>query len=266
MRLLCSFLVRDFIEQTSYRLAFGLSLFRLFFNIFIFYFISQVVGENVAPELARYNTDYFSFIVIGIAFNGYLSVGLHSFSDGLRQAQNSGTLEAMIMTPAPLAGIILGSAFWSYTFATFQAAIFLGMGFLLGADFSQANWLTGSVSFVLSLILYASLGIMAAGIIAVIKRGDPITSLVTQLATLFGGVYFPIEVLPSWLQPISKLVPVTYALEAMRLSLLKGASFAELRTGLFVLAILCLFFFPLSLFIFRLAIHQARKDGSLTHY
>ena len=86
------------------------------------------------------------------------------------------------------------------------------------------------------------------------------------LASLLGGVYYPITVLPDWLQLLSRLVPVTYALRAMRLALLQGAPFAELIPDILALAFFAVLFLPLSLVAFRYAVQRARVDGSLTHY
>lgn len=266
LRLLWAFLERDFVEETSYRLSFFMSLFSVIFGAFTFYFLAQLVDARTIPALAEYNTDYFSFVLIGIAFNGYFTVGLNSFSRGLRQAQNTGTLEAMIMTPAPLPGIVVGSAVWGYAYATLRVFVYLLLGVLLGVRFTHANVVGGLVGLALSIMAFASLGIMAAGIITVIKRGDPVTAILTQLATLLGGIYFPITVLPGWLQTISRLLPVTYAVDVMRLALLKGAGWAELRPNLLTLAGFCVVLFPLSLLIFRLAVERARLEGTLTHY
>ena len=65
---------------------------------------------------------------------------------------------------------------------------------------------------------------------------------------------------------ISALVPVTYAVRVMRLSLLVGASWAELLPDLLVLLGFTIVLFPTSLVVFHYAVERARKDGSLTHY
>ncbi len=265
-RSLWAFFMRDLVEETSYRLSFALSMLGVFFSAFTFYFLSQIFQDGAAAAMAPYGSDYFSFVLIGIAFNGYFSVGLNSFARGLRRAQNTGTLEAMVMTPAPLSIIVIGSAVWGYAFSTFRVLVYLGLGALLGVSLAGANVLGGLVSLVLAIVAFASLGIMAAGIITVIKRGDPVTTILTQVATLLGGIYFPISVLPEWLQWFSRVLPITYALEAMRLALLKGAGWDELRPNLLVLAGFCIVLFPLSLWVFRFAVERARLDGTLTHY
>jgi ABC-2 type transport system permease protein len=265
--LLRAFLVRDFYTEISYRLNFFLGIGGIFLRAILFYFLALFIGEAAAPLLRDYNGDYFAFVLIGIAFGSYFGVGLTGFAGALRQAQTTGTLEAMMMTPTPVSLIVVGSAVWSYTYTTFRVLVYLLIGtLLLGMNLSGANYLGALVSLVLSIIAFASIGIITASVIMVIKRGDPITAVFGNLANIIGGVFYPVEILPGWLQIIANLLPITYALHAMRLSLLSGATWPELTRDLLALAIFCLVLFPLSLIIFRAAVNRARLEGSLTHY
>jgi ABC-2 type transport system permease protein len=264
--LLWAFLRRDYLTQLSYRSAFLLSFVGIFFRTATFFFISQFVGEMADPTLASYGVDYFSFVIIGLAFNLYFEIGLNAFASGLREAQTTGTLEAMMLTPTPVSALVVGSAVWSYAFTTLKVFIYLAIGSLLGLDLSRANWGLALLGLGLSVIAFASIGIIAASVIMVIKRGDPVTTLIAAVSALVGGVYYPVEVLPTWLQFFSYLVPITYALRVMRYSLLVGASVGDVAVDLLVLVGFCLLFFPLSLLLFRWAVDVARRDGSLAQY
>ena len=216
--------------------------------------------------LGQYGGDYFAFVLIGLALNPYFDLGLSGFARAIRQAQTTGTLEAMMMTPTPVSLLVIGSAVWSYTFVTIQVVIYLLLGMWLGVDLSNANLAAAFVGLLISIVAFASIGIMAASIIMVIKRGDPITAIISNVAALVGGVYYPLEILPDWLQPLAQLVPLTYALRVMRLALLNGATWAELRSDFFALILFCVILLPLALIIFRLAVDWSRRDGSLSHY
>ena len=267
LHLLRAFLIRDFYTETSYRFAFLVGIGGILFRAFIFYFLAQFIGSSAAPLLADYDGDYFAFVIIGIALGGYFGVGLSGFARALRQAQTTGTLEALMMTPVPVPMVIVGSAVWSYAYTTFRVLVYLLVGvLLLGLNLSGANVPAALLILLLGVISFASIGILAASVIMVVKRGDPVTALFGNLANLVGGVYYPIEVMPAWLQTIAKLLPITYALRGMRLALLTSASWAELASDLWALLLFCLVLFPLSLLIFRFAVNRARADGSLAQY
>ena len=266
LNLFWAFLRRDYLTQLSYRAAFLLSFVGIVFRAITFFFIARFVGDIADPTLASYGVDYFSFVIIGLAFNLYFGLGLNAFAGALREAQTTGTLEAMMMTPTPVPVLIVGSAVWSYAFTTFRVFIYLALGLLLGVDLSRANWPLALFGLVISVIAFASIGIIAASIIMIIKRGDPVTAIIANISALVGGVYYPIEVLPDWLQTVSYLVPITYALRIMRYSLLAGATAVELAPDLLILSGFCVVLFPLSLLLFRRAVDIARRDGSLAQY
>lgn len=266
MRLLLSFFLRDFHIQASYRLAFFLSLFGIFFRAFTFFFISRLVGDAAAPYLAGFDGDYFAFVLIGIAFNQYFSTGLSAFAAALRRAQTTGTLEAVLMTPTPVGTMVVGSALWSYFFTTVQVGVYLLLGMTLGLDLSAANWPLALVALLLSIVVFASIGILSAGVIMIIKRGDPITGLLASVFALLGGIYYPISLLPEWLETIARLLPITYALNVMREALINGASWPMVRADFVVLLGFAAILFPLSLWVFSQAVTVARREGTLTHY
>jgi ABC-2 type transport system permease protein len=261
-----AFLIRDFQTELSYRVSFLLNFSGVFLASVTYFFLSRLLGDSVTPLLEPYGGDYFAFAIIGVAFASYFGLGLNGFARALREAQTTGTLEAMMMTPAPVSTIVVGSAAWSYAFTTFRVLVYIVLGMLLGLDLRGANYLAALVTLLIAIVAFASIGIIAAGIIMVIKRGDPVTSLFNNVAALIGGVYYPITVMPDWLQAIARLLPITYALNAMRLALLTGATWAEILPDLLVLTAFAVVLFPLSLFVFARAVEWARRDGSLTHY
>jgi ABC-2 type transport system permease protein len=72
--------------------------------------------------------------------------------------------------------------------------------------------------------------------------------------------------MPEWLQRLSRLIPITYSLDAMRRALLTDASFQELLPDIVALIVFCVLLIPSSLLIFRYAVHRAKVDGSLAHF
>jgi ABC-2 type transport system permease protein len=79
-------------------------------------------------------------------------------------------------------------------------------------------------------------------------------------------VYYPVAILPPAFEWISRLLPITYSLHAMRLALLQGASWAALLPDILALIVFSIVLMPLGLRTFRYAVQKAKKEGSLTHY
>lgn len=262
-----AFVRRDFINETSYKLSFLMQLFGIIISILTFFYISKLVGNIGVSYLRPYGGNYFSFVLIGIAFYGYLGVSMRSLSESIREGQMLGTLEALLVTQTEISTIILSSSLYSFIWASFRVAVYLLLGvFVFGINMSNANLLGASLILLLTILSFSGLGIISASFIMIVKRGDPISWAFTSVSGLLGGLYYPISVLPGWLQKFSYLLPVTYSLEGMRLALLKGYSLSELMPSILALVIFSIIILPLSILIFGYAVRRAKMDGTLTQY
>ena len=95
-----SFIRRDMLEETSYRFSFFMQIIEILMTVTVIFFFSKMLPPEVMGKyLNRYGGDYFTFAIIGIAFYGYFRVGISIYSKTVRQAQTTGTLEAMLSTP-----------------------------------------------------------------------------------------------------------------------------------------------------------------------
>jgi ABC-2 type transport system permease protein len=262
-----SFLKRDISIALSYRLSFILQIGGILFNVASFYFLSRLFGNALVPQLQEYGGDYFSFVLIGLAFSGYLGLSLSSFASSIREGQMTGTLEIMLLSPTRLSSILLSSSLWPYLLTTINVIFYLVLGALVfGFNISHANIITALVVLILSVASFSGIGILSAAVVLVIKKGDPITWIFGGVSSLLAGVYYPISVLPDWLTPLSRILPMTYALDAMRLAMLKGYSLYEVRMDVLVLTGFTLVLTSLAFFAFRGALKRAKREGSLVQY
>ena len=262
-----TFIKRDFIIATSYRFAFLLQIAGILFSVLTFYFLARMFGGTAVPYLEPYGGDYFSFVLIGIAFSTYLMTGLGSFSGSIRNEQMMGTLEAMLVTPTRTSVIIVFSALWNFIFTSIRVLAYLLVGvFLFDVNMSNANIVAALITLILTIICFSSLGILSASFIMVLKQGDPINWAFSAVSGLLGGVFYPITVLPQWLQNFSHILPITYSLRAMRHALLQGYSLAALAPDIVALALFSLVMLPLGIVAFKFAVRRAKEDGSLIQY
>jgi ABC-2 type transport system permease protein len=267
MSVATAFLKRDFSLELSYRLSFTFHIFGILFNVASFYFLSRLFGAGLVPQLQEYGGDYFSFVLIGLAFNGYLGLSLSNFSGSIREGQMTGTLEIMLLSPSRLSSILLSSSLWPYVMTTVNVIVYLVVGILVfGFNVSQANILTALVVLIVSIASFSGIGILSAAVVLVVKKGDPIAWIFGGVSTLLAGVYYPIAVLPDWLTPLSHVLPMTYALDAMRLAMLKGASIFDVRIDILALLGFTAVLTPLAFFAFRKALKRAKREGSLIQY
>ena len=109
-----AFFKRDLSMALSYRLSFIMQIAGIFFSMALFYFLSLLFGNTLVPQLEQYGGDYFSFVLIGLAFSGYMGLSLSSFAQSIREGQTMGTLEIMLLSPTRLSAIRMSSSLWPY--------------------------------------------------------------------------------------------------------------------------------------------------------
>ncbi len=242
------------------------SVITICFTFFFLALLFRQVPGGVA-SLGRYGGDYFGFALVGAAFSTYFDSALRTFGHGVRQAQITGTFEAMLATPLSLSVAVGGSGVYPLVFHTARVALFLGLGALLvPGGFAAANWSAALLVFIATVGSALVFGVFSAGFIVWFKQGDPVTGAFAGLSWLFAGILYPVEILPLPAQKIALALPMTHALEGLRLTLLSGATVQEVKGPLTTLTLIGVIGLPLSLMWFRLAVRRARVAGSLAKY
>ena len=89
------------------------------------------------------------------------------------------------------------------------------------------------------------------------------THVIIALLLLISGVYYPISVLPHWMQVAAQFSPATYVLDGVRASLLEGASLTAAWPQIWPLLIIGAITLPLGLKIFEWAERYAKRTGKL---
>jgi ABC-2 type transport system permease protein len=266
LRKMGSFLHRDLIDAASYKLSFIFSVVGILMSSATFYFISRLIAPGTA-SLAAYGGDYFSFALIGIAFSGPLGVFQEGLPQVVRSAQVSGTLEALLVTRTSMPVILFGSSLYPLVFALLRTAVQIALAVVVfGMRMGHVNAPAFLLVLILTAVCFVSLGMLSASFLLVYKLGNPVSWLFGSVSGLLGGMLFPVAVLPPWLRGLSFFLPITHALEGLRLSLLASTSFARVLPSIAALAVFSAVLLPLGFWTFRLAIRKAKRDGTLTHY
>jgi ABC-2 type transport system permease protein len=114
-----------------------------------------------------------------------------------------------------------------------------------------------------SALAFGSLGIILGGIILVVKRGEALVGVAMYALGILGGAFFPISVLPPWLETIASLLPTHFAFHGLRAAIFLGRDWATDALALLAFAAVGL---PLASYLFRRAVDHTRKAGTLNQY
>ena len=262
-----SFIRRDYIIASSYKLNFFLSFLSSTFPVISLFFISKLVGGSSTSSLEKYGGSYFSFALIGISFTRFFQLAVDTFSGSIKRAQSAGCLEAILSSQTDSKTVVVLSSVYSFLSSGIQLIFMILLGILFfNFSFANCNILSTSISFLISLIAFVSIGIFSAAGTVIFKQGEPVGWFFGAVSALLSGSVFPVSVMPEWLQYISAILPTTYALDALRLSMLQNFSLDMLGYRLVILATMALILFPLSLKTFQWAVERGKKDGTLMQY
>jgi ABC-2 type transport system permease protein len=266
MSLPAAFLRRDFRLQRSYRLQFLAQLLGPLLSLVSFVFLARLV-PNGQTSLRPYGSDYFTFVLVGSGIAAFFSTGLVSFSDTLGREQATGTLEALLVTPNDPRMLLAAGALWPFCFSAVQLAVYFLAGLtVLGARISLGNLALVAVILALSLIAFSGLGLLAAAVLIQTKRAVIMVGMVGAAFAILGGVMYPVSVLPHWLQGLAHLLPITYGLDAVRLSLMASPNLATIARDSLALIGFSIILLPGSLVLFGWSVDRARREGTLAHY
>jgi len=261
-----SFLVRDFLITTSYRVAFAFQMTSIMIGVAFFYYMGAVIGST-SELLKPYGGNFFAFLIIGVAFVDYVTNSLQTFASSIREGQMVGTLEMLLVSPVPAPVIILSSSLWSYVFSSIRFTVFMGTGALLfDLQLGGANFGGVCLVLLLSILYLMGLGIIGAGLVLVLKQERAFTSIMTYSAILLGGVAYPVEVLPFGLRKLAEYLPFTHSITALRQATLANYTWSQLLPELMIITAYAMVLLPLGLFFFTLCLNKVKKNGTLSHY
>lgn len=267
MRLAWAFFKRDAIIALSYRAAFVVQLAGNLLLLGLFYFMAKTVGGQNVPSLTRYGGNFLAFLLIGIALTDCVGVSLTTFASQIREAQTTGTLEVTLMAPVSLPVMLILSSLWNYFFSSIRFFLYLIFGALLyGVSLGNANVPAAAVIFLLTVLSFMGLGILWAGVVMVVKRGETMMTAMAYVVLLVSGVLFPTAMLPAWLQTVAAFIPLTPALEGMRLALLRGASLAQVWPMVAQLAAFAVVLMAVGIAGFNQTVRVAKRAGSLAQF
>jgi ABC-2 type transport system permease protein len=228
-------------------------------------FIAEEAGQsNVLDPAAVQNLVL--FLLLGTLAWAYLSAVIDDISMVLSWERWEGTIEHTLMAPVARVLHLTGMVIFAILHAILRTLLIGGIALLFfrEVDFSQSDWGAALLVLLLGSVSAAGLAIIA-GVLPLLypERGSQMTLVIQVSLLLISGVYYRIEVLPDWLQVLSRFSPLTYILDGIRGAIQEGQSVVDLRFELLVLTISGALLVPFGLLIFDAAERWAKKTGRL---
>ena len=221
--------------------------------------ISLIGADQGSPRLIL-------LLMVGAIFWNYLSVVFSWIAETISVERWEGTLEYTMMAPIHRSSQLLGSVLYAMVYGLIHTAVILVVLVLFfpQLDVTGANPVTVVAFMLLGSFSFIGIGMIAAILpLLYVERGAQMTFVLQSCLLLVSGVYYSVDVLPGWMQVLSRLSPATYVLDGVRKGLIDGAPVTALLGNVWPLIVMGGFFIPFGLWAFSRAERYAKRTGKL---
>ncbi|GLW74302.1 transport permease protein [Kitasatospora phosalacinea] len=152
--------------------------------------------------------------------------------------RDSGVLTKLLVTPTPRAALVTGKAFAAGVKAVVQAAVVVVLAAVLGVGMTAnpLRLLGVAVAVVLGSAFFSCLSMTIAGIVLTRDRLMGIGQAITMPLFFGSNALYPVDLMPGWLQAVSRANPLSYQVDALRGLLIGTPSHLALDFGVLALA------------------------------
>jgi ABC-2 type transport system permease protein len=205
------------------------------------------------------------YLLIGTLVWRYLSSIFHWVTEIIAIERWEGTIEYTLMAPVPRIIHLVGHTAFAVVYSMiFTVVILFATVLLFELDLSGANLAGGTLVLLAGSFSFVGIGVVGATLPLLFpERGAQMTHIIVATLLLISGVYYPVEVLPRFLEMLSVISPAWYVLEGVRMALLEGATFGQLWPYIWPTLVIALLAVPGGLWVFDRAERYAKQKGKL---
>ncbi len=195
--------------------------------------------------------NYQYFMVPGILVILITMVGAFLAALNIVKEKEIGTIEQINVTPIRKYQFILGKLIPFWVLGQVVLTIGLLISWLVYGIVPLGNVLTIYAFSAVYLISILGLGLLVSTFANTQQQAMLLSFFMMMIFILLGGLYTSIDSMPGWAQMITKINPVTYFIEVMRMVVLKGSSLYDIRYHLLIVLIFGVVFNGLAIWNYR---------------
>lgn len=205
------------------------------------------------------------YLLVGSVSWRFLGIVFENITEVIAWERWEGTLEYTFMAPVHRLTHLLGMCVSSVLRASvFSVIILAAVMLFLDVDLARANVPSALVLLGVGSLAFIGLSIASATFPMLwTEKGLQMAYIVQAVVLLVSGVYYPIEVLPGWMQALAVVSPATYIIRGLRGALVDGADLGALWPDIWPALVIGAVSIPLGLRLFLAAERYAKRTGRL---
>lgn len=194
---------------------------------------------------------YIDYLVPGILAMSLMNSGMIGLATTFVNYREKGILRRIKATPFPLSSFIIARIISQVVVAVAQALVLILLGMLLFDLRIDGNMINVIVMITVGAVAFLSLGFAISSFARNSEAAASLSNAFTFPMLFLSGVFFPVDDAPSWLQPITKIIPLTYLADGLRALMVRGSSLPAEWLNIGVLLLTCVVGLFLSMRFFR---------------
>src|SRR3954451_22641758 len=206
-----------------------------------------------------------TILLIGAVLWSYLGIVFEILTETVAWERWEGTIEYTFMAPLARVVHLGGMGLFAVLYGVLRtAALFAVVALFFGLTVPDANFGAAPVLLPVASVSFVGVG-MIPSVLPLIspEKGAQLGFMAQGFLLVVSGVYYPVDVLPGWMQALSVISPATYALEGIRAAVLDGAGLGAVWGDLWPLLALGALAVPVGLATFRAGERYAKRHGKL---
>jgi ABC-2 type transport system permease protein len=202
-------------------------------------------------------------LLIGAVVWAYLGIIFEFLTETVAWERWEGTIEYTFMAPLSRAMHLGGSGVFAVLYGLVRAILlFAVVAVFFSVSLGDANFVAALIVLVVASVSFFGIGMMTAVLPLISpEKGAQLGFIAQGMLLVVSGVYYPVSVLPGWMEWLSRISPATYALRGIRHSILDGSGVAW--ADLWPLLLIGCACIPLGLFVFSVGETYAKRHGKL---
>ena len=204
-------------------------------------------------------------LLIGAVIWAYLGIIFETLTETVAWERWEGTIEYTFMAPLSRPVHLTGMGLFAVAYGLVQSALlFAVVAFFFDLSLPEANFAGALAVLAVASVSFIGIGMMTSVLPLISpEKGTQLGFIAQGVLLVVSGVYYPVSVLPEWMQWLATISPATYALEGTRDAILEGAGLSDLWGELWPLLAIGAVSIPLGLWVFRRGERHAKQHGKL---
>jgi ABC-2 type transport system permease protein len=227
-------------------------------NTLTIVFIARAAGLPAAKE----NT-LATALLVGAVIWAFLGIIFEFMTETVAWERWEGTIEYTFMAPLSRSMHLGGMGAFAVLYGLIRATILFGVvAVFIGIHLPDASYGSALALLAIASISFIGIGMMTSVLPLISpEKGAQLGFVAQGMMLVVSGVYYPVSVMPGWMQAIATVSPATYAIRGCRASIIDGAPLAW--ANVWPLLLIAVVSIPLGLAIFNRGERYAKKHGKL---